>query len=229
MNTKNSFVRFAIGVAGASTLFLGFALSASAATHAPKKDPTSLAAIIAKSDTAITKKIASLQKVSSNLATKTDITSSEETALAAQTQAEITALTTLKSKIDADTTVAMVRADAKFIDSSFKDVVKTERMVSASSRVTRIVSQMSTLQTKLETRITAAQSAGKDVSALTTANSDITAKLADATTQVATAKSSGTVSTAVTTALSAARADLAAARTDIQTILAGLKVGVTSK
>ncbi len=54
--------------------------------------------------------------------------------------------------------------------------------VSASARISRVVKQMTDLAAKLQTRVTAAQTAGHDVTALTAALADLHAKLADATT-----------------------------------------------
>ncbi|MBU6388859.1 hypothetical protein KGQ72_03240, partial [Patescibacteria group bacterium] len=98
---------------------------------------------------------------------------------------------------------------------------------------------MTDLGAKIQTRITAAQSAGADVSAFAAVYADMNAKIADAKTQAAAAQAgvSGltpdqgdkTKATANRNALIAARADLKtatkdlqAARADIKTIVQGL-------
>jgi hypothetical protein len=99
---------------------------------------------------------------------------------------------------------------------------------------------MTALGTKIQARITADQSAGKNVSVLTAAYADMQAKITDANSQSASANAGisalvpdqGNASVAASnkTALVAARAkiktatsDLQAARKDVTTLLAGLK------
>ncbi len=242
MINKYSIAKIAIGVAGASTLLLGFAFSASAATTPATGTSASLtlAQVIARSDTTIDKRIQALTTMATRMSAMKNVQSSTETTLASQTQAKIASLTTLKAKIDADTDLATARADAKAIVSTGKVAVSETRQVSQSARVSDVVASIAKIQTKLETRITADQSAGKDVSALQTAYADMTAKIADATAQATTAQngavslksaagqsaikaSNKAIVTADSAAIKTATADLKAARADITTIMNGLK------
>ena len=60
---------------------------------------------------------------------------------------------------------------------------------SCANRVTTITGLMTTLATNIQTRITADQTAGKDVSALKTALTDMQAKITDANSQATSAQS----------------------------------------
>ena len=239
MNTKNIVSKVAIGVAGVSTALLGFAFTASAATTVSATLPT----IIGRSDTAITTRIAALNKMSARIGEMKNVPASEISNIANEVQTETTNLTNLKTKIDADTNVAAARADEKTITGDYRIyalVIPQASIVASSDRVSTIAGMITALQTKIQARITADQTAGKDVTALATANADITAKVTDATSKASLAQSAvvslapdqgnATVAASNKSALLGAHAnmqvsatDLKAARADIKTILAGLK------
>ena len=220
------------------------ALPAFAATTGVKASATvSLPTLIAKADTAITARIADLNKLNARVQAMKNESGAEKANISTQVQTNITGLTTLKAKIDADTDVTVARTDAATIFSTFRIyalVVPQGDILAAADRVTTINGLMTTLGTKMQARITADQAAGKDVSALTSAMTDMNAKIADAGTQSQTAQSgvinlvpdqgNKTTEASNHAALLAARtniktstADLKAARQDVKTILAGLK------
>ena len=173
-----------------------------------------------------------------------NVSDSEKSAIATQVQTQISNLTTLKAKIDADTDVATARADEKMITGNYRIyalIIPQGYIVASSDRISTLVSLMTSLQAKLQTRVTALSTSGKDTTALQAALTDITAKTNDATTQAQAAQTKvsllapdeGNVSVAASNkaALLAARADikvamtdLQAARKDISTITSGLKV-----
>ncbi len=171
------------------------------------------------------------------------VTDSEKTTISASIQAQITALTSLKAKIDADTDITALRADVKSVVASYRIfflVIPQGRIIAAGDRALTISDDMITIGVKLQARISAAQTAGKDVTALNTALVDFNAKVADAKTQIAAAtakvvnlvpdQGDKTVAASNKAALMAARADIKAATTDLQaarkdskTIVQGLK------
>ena len=238
---KHTIIKTVAGFAGVATLVAGFALSASAA--GTTNSSAALTRIIARSDTAITTRINSLNTLAARIAGMKNVTAAEQASLSSEVQTQISDLTTLKAKIDADTDIATARTDAKTITDGYRIyamVIPRGYIVASSDRVTTIVGLMNTIQAKLQARITTAQTAGKDVSALQTAMTDMTAKLSDATTQATNAQSSvvllvpdqgsTTIASSNKAAIQASRADIKTAtsdlktvRTDIQTIMNGLK------
>ena len=241
MTYKNTIIQSAAGVASVAALLAGFALTASAATTTGSA--TALARVISRSDTAITARITALNNLSTRIGGMKNVPASEKASISSEVQTEIGTLTTLKGKIDADTDVATARADAKTITADYRIyalVVPQGYIVASSDRISTIVGLMNAIQAKLQTRITAAQTAGKDVTALQAAITDMTAKLSDATSQAQSAQTgvaslvpdqgNTTVAASNKAALVAARAnlktansDIKAARQDVQTVINGLK------
>jgi chromosome segregation ATPase len=242
MINKNSVSKFAVGVVSVATLLSGFAFTANAATSA-SASTANLAKVISRSDTAITTRIDALNKLSMRIGQMKNVSTTEVSSISTGIQTQINNLTTLKSKIDADTDVATARADAKTITGDYRTYALTipqASIVASSDRITTLVGMINAIQTKLQARITTAQTAGKDVTALNTALADMTAKLSDATSQGQTAQSgvaslvpdqgNATIAASNKSALLSARtniktatADLKAARQDIATITQGLK------
>jgi hypothetical protein len=202
-----------------------------------------LTKLIATSDTAVTSRINALNALSARVAQMQNVSDTEKASLTADATTNITGLTTLKAKIDADTDLATAQADAKGITGDFRIyalVIPRGYIVAAGDRVETIASMMNGISAKLQTRISTAQTGGADVTALVTAETDLNAKITDAQSQANVGASStaslvpdqgnSTVAASNHTALVAARAniktatsDLKSARSDIQTIIAGLK------
>jgi hypothetical protein len=229
--------------AGAMLLMALPAFAATTNINASANAATRLATLITKANADIGARITDLNKLNTRVQAMKNESATEKANISTQVQTNITGLTALQTKIDADTTLATARTDAATIFTTFRIyalVVPQGDILAAADRVTTIDGLMTALGTKMQTRITADQSAGKDVSALTAAMTDINARIADAATQSQTAQSGvinlvpdqgdKTTATSNHAALLAARAniktstaDLQAARQDIKTILAGLK------
>ena len=232
-----------VGFAGASMLIAGFAVTASAASTATPQT------VITRGDTMVNGRVASLNKLLAKIPTMKNVPANDQAILTANVQAQISNLKTLQAKFDADTDVKTARADVKSaIDSSrvYAVTIPQVNIAAADDRIGTIVGLMQTLLTKVQARIATVQAAGKDVTAMNAAVTDIQAKLSDATTQAqaaesgvvnlapdngvaATAASNKTAITAARTAIKAATADLQAARADFRTIASGLKgSGITT-
>jgi hypothetical protein len=193
----------------------------------------------AKSDTAITKRIASLQDLSTKVSAAKHISVSEKSSIQATISGEVSSLQGLQARIDADTVGADLKTDAESITKDFRIymlVIPQGRIVAASDRVDTIVGLMQQFAPKLQARITAAQTAGKNVTVAQNAYADMIAKVADAQTQANAAVSStaslqpdqgnASVEASNKTSLKAAEAklktaeqDLKAARADVSVIL----------
>ncbi|MBV9349190.1 MAG: hypothetical protein JO026_00380 [Patescibacteria group bacterium] len=202
-----------------------------------------VAKIIAQSDKDITARITSLNNLNTRIQSMKNVSATVKSNLSAEVQTNITGLTSLKAKIDGETDLPTLRSDSKSIFTAFRIyalVIPRGYIVASSDRITTIDGLMTTLSAKLQARITADQSAGKDVSALQTALADLNAKVADSGVQGQNAlngvsslvpdQGNAAVIASNHTALLAARAniktgsqDLQTARQDAQTIVKGLK------
>ncbi|HVM73789.1 MAG TPA: hypothetical protein VMU13_02875 [Candidatus Paceibacterota bacterium] len=231
-----------VGAVSASALSVN--LSGSASSSATGANAAArLSTIISKANTDIAARIHALNALSTRVQGLENVSDTEKASIASQVQTNTTGLTTLQAKIDADTDVATARTDAQMIFGTYRIyalAIPQGWILASADRVMTIAGLMANLGTNIQTRITADQSAGKDVSALAATYADMTAKIGDATVQANTAQSGisslvpdqGNQTTAASnhTALVAARgdiktaaADITAARKDITTLLKGLK------
>ncbi len=169
------------------------------------------------------------------------LTSDQKSTLTGQIQSEVSALETLKTKIDADTDLTTLRADVQSIVKSYRVYVvfiPKVYIVAHADRLMDVVGLLQTYESKLQTRVTAAGSP----SALTALLSDMTAKLTDANTQAQNAINAvlpltpdgwpGNKATlqSARTMLQTARQDIQTAWHDAQQIRQGLpKPSVTPK
>jgi hypothetical protein len=230
-------------ITGTSLLAASIVVPFAAQAASPADSSAKLSALITKSDTAIAKRITSLTTWSGKISMMKHLSADQTTSLNAAVQTNITSLNTLKAKIDADTDLATLKADAKSIPDSLRIyalILPQQHILSGADRINSIAATMMTLSGKLQTRISAAQTAGHDTSAITANLADLNAKVSDAQSQSAAAvtvvaglvpdNGNTTVAASNKAALVAARAniktataDLKAARTDAKTIAAALK------
>jgi len=228
---------FVFGLGGATHA------SASATSTKPNTQTTLLANIKDKADQEIARRIDILTKAIASINSSKKLTADEMTALSGEAQKNIDDLNTLKTKIDADTDVTTARTDRQSITKLYRIfmlVVPQIQVMAAADRINVTAGLLADVGTKLQTSITAAQTAGKDVTALNTSYTDMQAKIADAKTQADNAiakvkalvpdQGNKTVMASNVAALKAARdmlktarADLVAARKDAGDIRDGLK------
>jgi hypothetical protein len=200
----------------------------------------------ARADQEIQRRVTNLNQLTTRTSAMTRLSDSEKAALQASLSAQVSTLTALQAKIDADTDLPTLKTDVQSITKNYRVymlVLPQARIAASADRVSTIVGQMQTLGMKLEARITASTST--NVTALQAAYTDMQAKVADATTQANAAVSAtaslspdngdATIAASNTAAVKAARADiqtatadLKAARADISTVLQGLKVSATA-
>jgi hypothetical protein len=179
------------------------------------------------------------QDLSTKVSAAKHISVSEKSSIQATISGEVSSLQGLQARIDADTVGADLKTDAESITKDFRIymlVIPQGRIVAASDRVDTIVGLMQQFAPKLQARITAAQTAGKNVTVAQNAYADMIAKVADAQTQANAAVSStaslqpdqgnASVEASNKTSLKAAEAklktaeqDLKAARADVSVIL----------
>jgi hypothetical protein len=214
-----------------------------AGIHSASAATLTSAQIIAKSDTAITTRITSLNKVSAKIAAFKHLTSDQKTSLTATVQSSINDMTALKAKIDGETDLATLKADYASITKKYRVymvvVPSTETIAATDNAMANITTYQADLVT-LNAKIAAHKTAGKDVSVQEALSSSATAKLTDAQSQAQSLVSAitslqvdngdTTIQTANKTHLATAKtaraamfADLSAARKDIASIRSGLK------
>lgn len=196
----------------------------------------------------IDRRVTSLQNLSTRIDAMKRVSDTGKTALKATIAEQVTVLTTLKAKIIADTDPVVLKEDVASITKSYRIyalVLPQTTILAGADRVLTTVDLMTTLGTKLETRIAEAKTAGKDVTVLETAYAEFKTHIASATTDAQSAISlvSGlkpdngdtTIAASNKKALTDARAKIRsaeehikAARKNAASILAGIKESHTS-
>lgn len=186
----------------------------------------------------IDRRIAALNKLLTRLGNIKKLTADQIASFTTQIQAEITSLTALRAKIDADTDLATLLTDRKSIVSSYRVYVvfmPQIGLLAAADRMDTVALQMSSISAKLQTRIQTAQTNGKNVTALQAALTDLQSKLADEKVQTAAVVTevvpltpagypgNKTVILDARSKIKAGEADLKASRQDIKTIILGLR------
>ncbi|HEY6736722.1 MAG TPA: hypothetical protein VI322_03320 [Candidatus Saccharimonadia bacterium] len=219
--------------------------AAAVATPTPTPTPTPSAAtsqrltnLKTKGAAEIDRRLTNLTAAFEKLAKARKISAADKGALAKQIQDESTGLTSLKTKLANETTLAGARADVASIVTDYRVYVlmlpKT-RLVAATDAAAVSVSNLNDLAAKLTSHISAAKSNNKDVSALETKLDDMKAKTADAGDKIdglvakllAVQPSDYNTSHAVLGTyrqiLAAVVTDITAARADAKSIIDGLK------
>ena len=181
-----------------------------------------------------------LTQVNTKVQAMVKVSSSEKNAISNMVSSEISNLTTLQAKIDADTDLATLKTDIKSIATSYRVfmlVIPRARIDVAADKINTVAASMTTFAGTLQTRIV---SAAGDTTAAKAQLADMNAKIADAQVQASAAvtvvaslqpdNGDKTVEAANTAALKTARsdiqaglADLKAARKDAGSIVTTLK------
>ncbi len=149
--------------------------------------------IKSRADAEIDRRVAGLQKQSAQINAMVKVSATQKTDLTTAINAQVTALQTLKAKIDGDTDQTTLKTDTKSITDSYRIymlVMPETQITAAADRLLTIVDSLTTLSTKLQAKITEAQTAGKDVTSAQATLADFNAKAADAQAQAQAAISS---------------------------------------
>lgn len=220
------------GAANASaTVRLGKFSSTTRAENVAARQAQAIQRMLTIADDQITARINSLNNLISRIQSIKNVSDADKASITSTIQSEITTLTSLKAKIDADTSTTTLKTDLQSVTADYRVYALVEpqiRILAAADRVNQIVSLMTVMENKLQTRISSLQSSGVDTSSLASSMSDIASKLADATTQAANAVSSTAslvpdqgntaVAASNTAALKAARADIKNSNSDLQAV-----------
>ena len=235
-------------IAGAlvpAALVLGFAATAFAQeTTTPTKFQTHAKSLITKSEKEISNRLASLNEITTRVNEMQHVSAETKAAINATVQNTTTELNSLKAKIESDSDTKTLGADVKSIASTTRVYALVEpqaRILATADKAGVMIDTLNTLATKFDARIAEATTAGADVTAVSAAQTDLKAKVADAQQQLqglsvtvagltpdngdAAKKASNEAALkAARTTLSAVNKDMKEARSDAQKIQGGLKL-----
>lgn len=186
-----------------STTLLGFAMVfsfvsvapvyAANGAHAAQSQATHMADMKDRANREIDRRVTALNAVIARVGEMKKVSDTDKAALVAKAQDNITVLTTLKTKIQADTDLATLKTDVQSITKAYRIfmlILPQIHITAAADRMGTTADMLTTIVGQLQTRITAAQTAGHDVSAMQAKITDMQAKIADANTQYANAEHS---------------------------------------
>ena len=202
----------------------------------------------AKGASEIDVRIKSLTELKARLASIKLLDATALATINANLDAEITKLQSLKTTIASDTSTTTLKTDVKSITEGLRVFLVVEpkaRIAASASRINAVVTQMTALSLKLQTRIDQAKTAGVDTTSAISALADMNAKIADAKVQADASvtltanlqadNGNATVKASNLQALKDARAklvlaqkDLATARHDAGTIFTVVKVSTST-
>lgn len=131
----------------------------------------------------IDRRITALNGAVNRLGVFKKVSEAAKSSLTLSIQAEIARLTDLKTKIQAETDLTVLRTDAKSIVTShriFALFLPQVRLLTAADALKNAADKMALFASKLETRIASAQSGGDDVSSLQTLLTSMKTNMADA-------------------------------------------------
>jgi hypothetical protein len=198
-----------------------------------------------RADAEITRRITALNGLITKINAMVRLTAGQKTTFSNGINGQISSLNTLKIKIDADTDIATLRTDVQSIIQSYRIFalyLPQVNIMSNADRILALVDEMNAISTKLQTRIDAVKTAGKDTMSMQTLMTDRASKLTDAATQANNAiaavvpltpagyPGNRTTLTSARNMLQTARQDLVAAEKDATQIRQTLRsLGITPK
>ncbi len=133
-----------------------------------------------RADQAIAKRIAQLNKILQRIQNDQRLSSDEKTALSRDVQADINGLTILRTKIDADTDIATLKADEKQIVTNFKVFAITDpktRLLITIGNLQTMTAKIAGFTPKIQDLINTLKSEGKDVTQLQSLLDDVNNRL----------------------------------------------------
>jgi hypothetical protein len=128
----------------------------------------------------ITRRLTSLNNVLSKINSTTKLSASDKTTLTNEVNAEITGLQALQTQLAADTTLASAISDAQSIITEYRVyalVLPKIWLVKTADDELVTQGNLTTLAGKLQTRLTAEQTAGKDITTLQDELSDMNTQI----------------------------------------------------
>lgn len=219
-----------------------YAQSTSPSVTGAKHAGTNLDTLKTKGDQLIQQRLTTLNTFLQNITAAKRLSATDKATFTTNINNAISGLTSLKAKIDGDTDAVTAKADVQSIFLTYRVYAEFDpstHLLASADTMTTTSDMLTTLATKLQARISAAQASGHDVTVLNTLLADMNAKISDAKTQYTNVESqvspltpanynsnpSGTKATLQTARgeIQTGRTDLRTALSDAKQILAGLK------
>jgi ATP-dependent protease HslVU (ClpYQ) ATPase subunit len=212
--------------------------AASSSTSTSAAPAQRLATIKAKGAAEITRRLTSLNTVTTKISGTTKLSASDQAYLSSEVSAEVSGLTALQTKLASDTTVSEASADAQSIYTEYRVyalVLPKVWLVRTADDQQTTEANLTALAQKLQSRITADQTAGKNITTLQNELNDMTMQTNNAqsisssmetkvlTLQPSYYNSDHTILSGDLTQLKTAHTDNTAAYTDANSIVSGLK------
>jgi len=132
-------------------------------------DQAKIQLIINRGNSEITRRLSSLNELSGKIGSESKLTDSDKASLSSEVNDEISGLTALKTKLDADTTVSDAKTDAQSIINDYRVyalIAPKANLIKTADDQQVAEGKLTDLAAKLQTRVTAAKAAGKNVTAL---------------------------------------------------------------
>lgn len=191
-----------------------------------------------RGDAEIDRRVTALNTLVTKIGAMKRLTDAQTATFTSGIQGQVAILTALKTKIDADTDIAVLRTDVQSIIKSYRIFalyMPQVAIMSHADRMLAIIDEMNQISGKLQKRIDAAKSAGHDITSMVALMTDRANKLSDASTQAENALNAvlpltpagypGNKATLMSarTMLQTGRADLVAAEKDASQVRQTLK------
>ena len=157
-------------------------LSASVTLSASQQQ-THLENIISKGDQEITRRLTTLNSLTSKINSASKLTPSDQATLSAEVSGTITGLTSLKTQLDAETTLLPARSDAESIYSEYRVyalLAPKVGLIKVADDQQVIETKLSAIVPKLQSRITLATNDGKNTTTIQAQLNDMSAKISAA-------------------------------------------------
>lgn len=161
--------------------------SAQAQTIKTQNEQTQMENLKQRANKEIDRRITALNKLLTRLGQLKRLSSSQIASLQSQVQTDIDGLNTLKARIASDTDLTTLRADVKSIVSDYRIFaffLKYINLSAALERASNLYDKLNTVYGKLAIKISEAQTAGQNVTALNTSLSQMKVKLDSAKTSI---------------------------------------------
>jgi hypothetical protein len=154
---------------------------ASSTTSSPGSNTTAaktlVSTIISKGNNEINRRLTTLNSLASKISSSTKISASDKTTLTNEVNSEVSGLSTLKTTLDACTTLSCAKSSAQSIFSEYRVyalVVPQVDMIKAADNQQLTEAKLATIASQLNTRLSSSSSSNSTLLAdLTTMNSDI--------------------------------------------------------
>ena len=156
------------------------------ASRAAVRQETNIERLKTRADAEITRRVTALTDLITKIAAMKRLTTDQKSTFTSGINNQITSLNTLKVKIDADTDIATLRTDVQSIVKSYRIFalyLPQVNIMSNADKILALIDEMNAVSTKLQVRIDAATSAGKDGISMQTLMTDRASKLTDASSQ----------------------------------------------